>query len=188
MNTFYYTTICRKFPGNLRTPVSTYQKVRDLYPQSALTESSDYHNHKSSRTFIAPNPIAIHRDMPYHSHAIHPVSRISGKLNKDANPAKTFTDIFPAGTQSGAPEVRAMQLISEPEPHNRGVYGGCIRLIGPDRLLNQSIIRTFASRNNELRFQAGEGIVAESNVEYELQEVNNRQKALRQAVLMAERL
>ena len=95
-------------------------------------------------------------------------------LNEGADKIKTFIDTFPAGTLSGAPKVRAMQLISEIEPHNRGAYGGCIGFIGLNGELNQAItIRTFVSRNNELWFQAGGGIVARSQDEYELQEVND---------------
>ena len=82
-----------------------------------------------------------------------------------------------------------MQIISELEPHNRGAYGGCVGFIGLDGSLNQAItIRTFVSRNNELWFQAGGGIVAKSNVENELQEVNNKLEALRKAILLAEQL
>jgi anthranilate synthase component 1 len=82
-----------------------------------------------------------------------------------------------------------MQLISQYEPHNRGAYGGCIGLIGLDGTLNQAItIRTFVSRGGELWFQAGGGIVAKSNEEYELQEVNNKLGALRRAILQAETL
>ena len=100
-----------------------------------------------------------------------------------------FYSPFPAGTLSGAPKVRAMQLISAYEPHNRGAYGGCIGFIGFRGNLNQAItIRTFVSRNNELWFQAGGGIVAKSNVEYELQEVNNKLGALRRAIETAEKL
>ena len=100
---------------------------------------------------------------------------------------KTFLDTFPAGTLSGAPKVRAMQLISELEPHNRGAYGGCIGFIGLDGSLNQAItIRTFVSRNSVLWFQAGGGIVAKSNVENELQEVNNKLAALRRAIELAQ--
>ena len=100
-----------------------------------------------------------------------------------------FANSFPAGTLSGAPKVRAMQLISEIEPHNRGVYGGCIGFIGLNGALNQAItIRTFVSRNNELWFQAGGGITALSNEENELQEVNNKLGALKKAILLAEQL
>lgn len=131
--------------------------------------------------------VDFYKDMQFYSHVIHLVSRVSGELNEGADPIKAFIDTFPAGTLSGAPKVRAMQLISEYEPHNRGAYGGCIGFIGFDRSLNQAItIRTFVSRNNELWFQAGGGIVAKSNEDYELQEVNNKLGALRKAILMAE--
>ena len=130
--------------------------------------------------------VDFYKDMQYYSHVIHLVSRVSGKLNEGADPVKAFIDTFPAGTLSGAPKVRAMQLISEYEPHNRGAYGGCIGSIGFDGALNQAItIRTFVSRNNELWFQAGGGIVAKSDVEYELQEVNNKLGALRKAISIA---
>ena len=127
--------------------------------------------------------VDFYKDLQYYSHVIHLVSRVSGELDEDADPIKAFIDTFPAGTLSGAPKVRAMQLISEYEPHNRGAYGGCIGIIGLDGSLNQAItIRTFVSRNGELWFQAGGGIVAKSDVEYELQEVNNKLGALRKAI------
>lgn len=131
--------------------------------------------------------VEFFREPQYYSHVIHLVSRVSGILNPDANPIKAFIDTFPAGTLSGAPKVRAMQLISEYEPHNRGAYGGCIGFIGLNGTLNQAItIRTFVSRNNELWFQAGGGIVAKSNEENELQEVNNKLGALKKAIQLAE--
>ena len=133
--------------------------------------------------------VDFYKDMQYYSHVIHLVSRVSGVLDDHADPIKAFIDTFPAGTLSGAPKVRAMQLISEYEPHNRGAYGGCIGFIGFDGSLNQAItIRTFVSRNNELWFQAGGGIVAQSNEDYELQEVNNKLGALRKAIEMAEKI
>ena len=133
--------------------------------------------------------VDFYKDLQYYSHVIHLVSRVSGELDKDADPIKAFIDTFPAGTLSGAPKVRAMQLISEYEPHNRGAYVGCIGYIGLNGSLNQAItIRTFVSRNGELWFQAGGGIVAKSDEEYELQEVNNKLGALRRAILMAEKM
>lgn len=133
--------------------------------------------------------VDFYKDLQYYSHVIHLVSRVSGELDEGADPIKAFIDTFPAGTLSGAPKVRAMQLISEYEPHNRGAYGGCIGMIGLDGSLNQAItIRTFVSRNGELWFQAGGGIVAKSDVEYELQEVNNKLGALRRAISQAESL
>ncbi len=133
--------------------------------------------------------VEYYKDIQYYSHVIHLVSRVSGELDQGADPIKAFIDTFPAGTLSGAPKVRAMQLISEYEPHNRGAYGGCIGIIGLDGSLNQAItIRTFVSRNGELWFQAGGGIVAKSNEEYELQEVNNKLGALRRAIFLAEKM
>ena len=133
--------------------------------------------------------VDFYKDLQYYSHVIHLVSRVSGELDEGADPIKAFIDTFPAGTLSGAPKVRAMQLISEYEPHNRGAYGGCIGMIGLDGSLNQAItIRTFVSRNGELWFQAGGGIVAKSDVEYELQEVNNKLGALRRSISQAESL
>ena len=133
--------------------------------------------------------VDFYKDLQYYSHVIHLVSRVSGELDESADPIKAFIDTFPAGTLSGAPKVRAMQLISEYEPHNRGAYGGCIGYIGLDGSLNQAItIRTFVSRNGELWFQAGGGIVAKSDVEYELQEVNNKLGALRKAIEKATEL
>ena len=133
--------------------------------------------------------VDYYKDIQYYSHVIHLVSRVSGELDADKDPIKAFIDTFPAGTLSGAPKVRAMQLISEYEPHNRGAYGGCIGIIGQDGSLNQAItIRTFVSRNGELWFQAGGGIVAKSNEDYELQEVNNKLGALRKAIETAEKI
>ena len=133
--------------------------------------------------------VDFYKEMQYYSHVIHLVSRVSGELNSEADPVKAFIDTFPAGTLSGAPKVRAMQLISELEPHNRGAYGGCIGFIGLNGSLNQAItIRTFVSRNGVLWFQAGGGIVAKSNDEYELQEVNNKLGALKKAIVMAEKM
>lgn len=133
--------------------------------------------------------VDFYKDPQYYSHVIHLVSRVSGELDEGANPIKAFIDTFPAGTLSGAPKVRAMQLISEYEPHSRGAYGGCVGFIGLNGDLNQAItIRTFVSRDNELWFQAGGGIVAKSNVENELQEVNNKLGALKQAIDMAEKM
>ena len=130
--------------------------------------------------------VDFYKDLQYYSHVVHLVSRVSGQLDDGADPVKAFIDTFPAGTLSGAPKVRAMQIISELEPHNRGAYGGCVGFIGFDGSLNQAItIRTFVSRGGELWFQAGGGIVAKSDVEYELQEVNNKLGALRKAIAEA---
>lgn len=133
--------------------------------------------------------VDFYKDMQFYSHVIHLVSRVSGTLNEGANSIREFIDTFPAGTLSGAPKVRAMQIISELEPHNRGAYGGCIGFIGLTGELNQAIvIRTFISRNGELWFQAGSGIVAKSNDNYELEESSNKLGALVKAIHIAENL
>ncbi len=130
--------------------------------------------------------VDFYKEVQYYSHVIHLVSRVSGEINANSNPLKTFIDTFPAGTLSGAPKVRAMQLINEIEKHNRGAYGGCIGVIGLNGDLNQAItIRSFVSRGNVLHYQAGAGIVAQSNDERELQEVNSKLGALKKAIDLA---
>ena len=130
--------------------------------------------------------VDFYKELQYYSHVIHLVSRVSGTLDEGADPVRAFIDTFPAGTLSGAPKVRAMQIISELEPHNRGAYGGCVGSISFDGSLNQAItIRSFVSRAGELWFQAGSGIVAKSDAEYELQEVNHKLGALRKAIGLA---
>lgn len=133
--------------------------------------------------------VEFFKEPQFYSHVIHLVSRVSGVLNFSANPIKAFFDTFPAGTLSGAPKVRAMQLISEIETHNRGAYGGCIGFIGLNGDINQAItIRTFVSRNNELWYQAGAGVVSQSKDEYELNEVNSKLGALHMAIEKATKL
>jgi Anthranilate/para-aminobenzoate synthases component I len=133
--------------------------------------------------------IDFYKEVQYYSHVIHLVSRVSGEINQDSNSVKTYIDTFPAGTLSGAPKVRAMQLITELEKHNRGAYGGCIGFIGFNGNLNQAItIRSFVSRGNVLYYQAGAGVVAKSDDERELQEVNNKLGALKKAIDLASTL
>ncbi len=126
------------------------------------------------------------RQVQYYSHVLHLVSRVSATLNADANKIKAFFDTFPAGTLSGAPRAAAMQYISDIERHNRGAYGGCIGFIGFNGDVSQAItIRTFVSRNNQLWYQAGAGVVSQSTDEGELQEVNNKLNALKKAIVLA---
>ncbi|SHF35018.1 anthranilate synthase component I family protein [Dysgonomonas macrotermitis] len=133
--------------------------------------------------------VEFYKNVQFYSHVIHLVSRVSGVVDKGVNSIKVFADTFPAGTLSGAPKVRAMQLIRDIEPAMRGVYGGCIGYIGFDGDLNQAItIRTFLSKNNTLYYQAGGGIVAKSNPETEVMEVKNKLGALAKAVKVAETL
>ncbi|MDR2764179.1 MAG: anthranilate synthase component I family protein [Tannerella sp.] len=133
--------------------------------------------------------VDFYKEVQYYSHVIHLVSRVSGDIDAGSNAIRTLIDTFPAGTLSGAPKVRAMELITELERHNRGAYGGCIGFIGLNGDLNQAItIRTFVSRGNVLYYQAGAGIVALSDEERELQEVNNKLGALDKAIRQAETL
>lgn len=125
----------------------------------------------------------FYKNVQFYSHVIHLVSRVSGTVDKGVSSLKVFADTFPAGTLSGAPKVRAMQLIADIERSMRGVYGGCIGYIGFNGDLNQAItIRTFLSKNNILYYQAGGGIVAKSNPETEVMEVKNKLGALKKAV------
>ncbi len=130
--------------------------------------------------------IDFFKEVHFYSHVIHLVSRVRGTLAKDTNPIKVFADSFPAGTLSGAPKIRAMQLINRIEPHARGAYGGCIGYIGFNGDLNQAItIRSFVSKDNNLYYQAGAGIVSKSDPQSELQEVNNKLGALKKAIDLA---
>lgn len=133
--------------------------------------------------------VDVFREVQYYSHVLHLVSSVSGKLRPDTKVIKLFADTFPAGTLSGAPKIKAMQLIDQIEPHDRGPYGGCLGYIGFDGSFNQAItIRSFVSKNNTLYYQAGAGVVAKSNEESELQEVNNKLAALKKAVDVAGRI
>jgi anthranilate synthase component 1 len=133
--------------------------------------------------------LEFYKEAQHYSHVIHLVSRVSGKVKDDSNAVQILMYTFPAGTVSGAPKVRALELITMLEKHNRGGYGGCIGFIGFNGDLNQAImIRTFVSRDHTLYFQAGAGIVSQSNDEHELQEVNSKLNALNRAIREAEHL
>lgn len=133
--------------------------------------------------------VETNKELQFFSHVIHMVSTVTGTVPENANPVRVFANAFPAGTLSGAPKVRAMQLINDYEPTARGWYGGSIGLLGFDGSINQAIlIRSFLSQHNTLHFQAGAGIVADSQPENELQEVNNKLGALRKAIELAQNL
>lgn len=133
--------------------------------------------------------VDIYREVQFYSHVIHLVSQVSGNIKEDTNLIKVLGETFPAGTLSGAPKYRAMELIDKYENQNRGYYGGCIGYLGFDRTVNHAImIRSFLSRNNRLFYQAGAGIVADSKEENELQEVNNKLAALKKAIVMAKEI
>lgn len=128
-------------------------------------------------------------EVQYFSHVIHLVSEVTGEAEKNANPFDLLGATFPAGTLSGAPKYKAMQLINKYENGPRGYYGGCIGFTGFNGSINQAImIRTFLSKDNQLNYQAGAGIVAASNPDSELQEVNNKLNALTAAIKSAENI
>ncbi len=130
-----------------------------------------------------------YRDIQFYSHVIHMVSKVSGMLPKDYNAVRVMGDTFPAGTLSGAPKYKAMELIDRYENQNRGYYGGGIGYMGFNGEFNHAImIRSFLSKNNTLYYQAGAGIVAESLEENELKEVNNKLMALKKAIDMAKEI
>ncbi len=131
--------------------------------------------------------VAHYKQVQYFSHVIHLVSEVVGRVPKDTNPFTLLAKSFPAGTLSGAPKIRAMQLIDEFEPTARSYYGGALGFMGFNGSCNHAImIRTFLSRNNTLTYQAGAGVVAASQPASELQEVNNKLGALKKAILLAQ--
>ena len=133
--------------------------------------------------------VKTYKETQFYSHVIHLVSEVEADLNDPSDALQVFADTFPAGTLSGAPKYRAMQLIDKYENQQRGFYGGAIGVFGFDNSVNHAItIRSFLSKKNTLHFQAGAGIVVSSNEENELQEVNNKLGALKKALLLAEKI
>jgi anthranilate synthase component 1 len=131
--------------------------------------------------------VDTYKEIQFFSHVLHMVSSVSGDLSGKIDLFRLLGDTFPAGTLSGAPKIRAMELISRYEKTNRGFYGGCIGQIGLDKSLNQAImIRSFLSIGNRLIFQAGAGIVADSNETSEMLEVAGKLGALREAIRLAD--
>lgn len=128
-----------------------------------------------------------YREVQFFSHVIHLVSKVTGHLHPKATTMQVVADTFPAGTLSGAPKHRAMQLIEDYEKTNRNFYGGAIGFMDFNGNFNHAImIRTFLSKNHHLHYQAGAGIVADSNEESEMQEVYNKLRALNTALDLAE--
>ena len=133
--------------------------------------------------------IEKYREVQFFSHVIHLVSKVSSRLHENATTMQVVADTFPAGTLSGAPKHKAMQLIEAYEKTNRNFYGGAIGFMDFEGNSNHAImIRTFLSKNHELHSQAGAGIVASSNEETEMQEVYNKLRALNTALDVAENI
>lgn len=131
--------------------------------------------------------VEVFKEVQYFSHVIHLVSTVQGQIK--GNPMEIVGDTFPAGTLSGAPKYKAMELIDRYENQSRGFYGGAVGIIGLNGAVNLAIaIRSFVSKKNTLYYQAGAGIVIHSNEENELQEVNNKLAALKRALVLAENI
>jgi anthranilate synthase component I len=127
--------------------------------------------------------VTHYRQVQYYSHVIHLVSEVAGDVQEGTNPFEVLFKTFPAGTLSGAPKYKAMQLINAYEPTSRSFYGGAIGFVGFNGTCNHAImIRTLLSQGNTLFLQAGAGVVAASNPDSELQEVNNKLGALKKAI------
>ncbi|BCY29269.1 anthranilate synthase component I family protein [Flavobacterium okayamense] len=138
-------------------------------------------------TYCNEVKVEKYKEVQYFSHVIHLVSKVVGKLKKSDADLNLVAKTFPAGTLSGAPKVKAMQLIENIETTNRSFYGGAIGMLDFNGNYNHAImIRSFLSKNHKLYFQAGAGIVESSNEENELQEVYNKINALQKAIELAE--
>lgn len=133
--------------------------------------------------------VETYREVQFFSHVIHLVSKVVGEKKPETSTLKVVADTFPAGTLSGAPKHRAMQLIEKYEKTSRGYYGGAIGFMDFKGNFNHAImIRTFLSKDHTLHFQAGAGLVAASDPEDELQETYNKLGALNRALEIAETL
>ena len=133
--------------------------------------------------------VETYREVQFFSHVIHLVSKVTGKKHDNVSTMQVVADTFPAGTLSGAPKHKAMQLIEKYEKTSRTFYGGAIGFMDFEGNFNHAImIRTFLSKNHQLHWQAGAGIVSKSDAESELQEVYNKLGALTKAIDLAEKV
>lgn len=178
----------------------TFKRTGDLAKDEEIAEQLKRDPKESSEHVmlvdLARNDLSRHctdvevksyKEPQYYSHIIHLVSKVGGKLNGDADPFEVVGDTFPAGTLSGAPKHMALTLIDRYEGLQRSFYSGALGFMGFDGTFNHAImIRSFLSKKNVLHYQAGAGIVLDSDPEKELQEVNNKIAALRKALEIAE--
>jgi len=146
-----------------------------------------------ARNDLSKNCKSVHvesyKHTQYFSHVMHLTSVVKGSLESDSSSYQIFADTFPAGTLSGAPKYRALEIIDKLEPHRRSFYGGAIGFLSLKGDFNHAIIiRSFLSQNNTLYYQAGAGIVIDSQEEKELEEVKNKLGALNKAIRLAENL
>lgn len=133
--------------------------------------------------------VEIYKEVQFFSHVIHLVSKVKGKIKNEIPTMQVVADTFPAGTLSGAPKPKALELIAKYEPSARGFYGGAIGFMDFEGNFNHAImIRTFLCQNHRLHFQAGAGIVSASSEINETQEVYNKLGALKNAIDIAEKI
>jgi anthranilate synthase component 1 len=173
----------------------TGNDLKDAQLAEALIKDDKENSEHVMLVDLARNDLSRHgskvtvenyREVQFFSHVIHLVSKVTGEIHPSTETMQVVADTFPAGTLSGAPKHRAMQLIEQYEKTSRGYYGGAIGFMDFDGNFNHAImIRTFLSKNHKLFWQAGAGLVAKSNPEDELQEVYNKLGALTKAIEQA---
>lgn len=178
----------------------TFKRTGDMEEDEKIAETLKNDPKESSEHVmlvdLARNDLSRHchqvevksyKEAQYYSHVIHLVSKVSGKLNENTNPFDIVGDTYPAGTLSGAPKHMAITLIDRYEGMQRSFYSGALGYMGFNEDFNHAIIiRSFLSKKNVLHYQAGAGIVLDSDPEKELQEVNNKIAALRRALELAQ--
>lgn len=194
--------VIRKGVARLNPIAGTYRRsgdnAEDARRAVALAEDPKENAEHIMLVDLARNDLGRHaqnvqvrklKEIQFFSHVIHLVSTVTGDLPDHANPVQIFGDTFPAGTLSGAPKYKAIELINQYENQNRSFYGGALGMIGFDGSINQAIvIRSFLSMDNYLYYQAGAGIVVDSKEESELQEVHHKLGALTRALIEAEKI
>ncbi|MFK2820594.1 anthranilate synthase component I family protein [Flavobacteriaceae sp. LMIT009] len=176
----------------------TGDDLKDTKAAQRLVEDDKENSEHVMLVDLARNDLSRHghdvtvekyREVQFFSHVIHLVSKVTGQKHDSTTTMQVVADTFPAGTLSGAPKHMAMQLIERYEKTSRGYYGGAIGFMDFKGNYNHAImIRTFLSKNHQLHWQAGAGLVSKSNPDHELQEVYNKLGALKQAIKIAERI
>ena len=176
----------------------TGNDIEDAESAKSLTEDEKENAEHVMLVDLARNDLSRHtnqvkvetyKEVQFFSHVIHLTSKVTGKIHKNTSTMQVVADTFPAGTLSGAPKYKAMQLIEKYEKTSRGYYGGAIGFMDFKGNYNHAImIRTFLSKNHQLHWQAGAGLVSKSDPELELQEVYNKLGALTSAIELAKKL
>lgn len=192
----------KKWEATIYPIAGTFKRTGDLEQDEKIAEQLKNDPKESAEHVmlvdLARNDLSRHcsdvqvksyKEAQYYSHIIHLVSKVSGRLHEGANPFDVVGDTYPAGTLSGAPKHMALTLIDRYEGLQRSFYSGALGYMGFNGDFNHAImIRSFLSKKNVLHYQAGAGIVLDSDPEKELQEVNNKIAALRRALEIAQEI